>query len=135
MGRGKSGTGSTAAGKKFTKLMGGGSSAVADAVYDEIETGLGRRYKREYANGLAEGGADSMHFPDMIEYITRNAKSSDQSLRDFLPEPEGRPYRDVVRDALGKRTFEAIDEGMREGAQRWLDDHPTGRRRRRQSTR
>lgn len=123
---GRSGTGGTASSRQVMKALGGGSSGVADAVYDEIENHMGRQYKREYANGLAQGGTDAIHFPDMIRYITRNANVSDQ-----LPDAQsGRAYRDVVRGAFGKRTFDAIDKGMRDGAQRWLDDHPTRRRRR-----
>ena len=100
---------------------------MADAVYDEIETKMGRQYKREYAEGLAERGADDIHFNDMMGYVARNAGVSDK-----MPDHKsGTPYRDVVRDAFGRQTYDAIDRGMRDGAQKWLDEHPTRRRRRR----
>lgn len=123
---GSSGTGGTAGGRQVLRAMGGGSSGVADAVYDEIENHMGRQYKREYAEGLAQRGTGAIHFPDMMNYITRNAGVSDK-----MPEPKsGKAYQNVVRDAFGKQAFDAIDKGMREGAQRWLDDHPRRRRRR-----
>lgn len=101
----------------------GGRQGVSDAVLDEISNRMGRQYKREYAEGLAERGAQDIHFPDMMNYIARNNNIS-------LPEPENRPYRDVVKDAIGSRAFKQLDSGLREGAQRWLNENPSRRRRR-----
>ena len=111
----------------MVQAMGGGSAGVANAVYAEISSGLGRQYRRAYAEGLAERGVGDIHFPDMINYVARNSGVTDR-----MPDPKsGTPYRDVLRDALGKQAFDAIDRGMREGAQRWLDENPQRRRRRR----
>lgn len=101
----------------------GGRSGVSDAVLDEINNHMGRQYKREYAEGLAEGGAEDIHFGDMMDYIARNNNVS-------LPEPEDRPYRDVIRDTIGSRAFQQLDSGLRDGAQRWLNENPSRRRRR-----
>lgn len=100
----------------------GGKSGVSDAVLDEINNRMGRQYKREYAEGLAKNGAQDIHFSDMVTYIARNNDIP-------LPEPENRPYRDVIKDAIGGRAFQQLDSGLRGGAQRWLDENPRRRRR------
>lgn len=101
----------------------GGRSGVSNAVFDEISNQMGRQYKREYAEGLAERGAQDIHFSDMMTYIARNNNIS-------LPEPEDRSYRDVIRDTIGSQAFQQLDSGLREGAQRWLNENPSRRRRR-----
>lgn len=115
-------TSSSASGGSFMSAL-GGRSGVSDAVLDEISNRMGRQYRRDYAEGLAERGAQDIHFSDMITYIARNNNVS-------LPEPENRPYRDVIKDAIGDRAFQQLDSGLRDGAQRWLDENPSRRRRR-----
>ena len=100
----------------------GNKSDVSDAVVDEINNNMGRQYRREYAEGLAEGGVNDIHFSDMVGYISRNNNVT-------LPPPENRPYRDVIKDAIGSRAYNALDAGLREGAQRWLNANPRRRRR------
>jgi len=116
------GSSSTSGGGRIMSAL-GGRQGVSDAVLDEISNRMGRQYKREYAEGLAERGAQDIHFGDMVTYIARNNNVP-------LPEPENRPYRDVIRDAIGNRAFQQLDSGLREGAQRWLNENPSRRRRR-----
>lgn len=113
---------STSGGSRIVSSL-GGKSGVSNAVLDEISNRMGRQYKREYAEGLAERGAQDIHFGDMMDYIARNNNVS-------LPEPEDRPYRDVIRDTIGSRAFQQLDSGLRDGAQRWLNENPSRRRRR-----
>lgn len=113
---------SNAAGSRNIVSSLGGKSGVSDAVYDEIVNHMGRQYKRDYAESLAAKGTDSIMFPDMVSYIARNNNIT-------LPSPENRPYKDVIRDSIGSRAFQQLDAGMRDGAQRWLDENPRRRRR------
>lgn len=96
-------------------------SRISDSVFDEIDNHMGRQYKRDYAESLAEEGTNSIMFGDMMDYVARNNKVT-------LPKPENRPYRDVIKDAIGSQAFQQLDTGLREGAQRWLNENPRRRR-------